>query len=226
MAINALLTLSPFPAINEGMSKINLIESVNDLPEGVTFPNNMVAIDTETQGLNVKRDRLCVCQLSDGEGNVWLVKFDGQDWSAPNLKALLADQNITKIFHYARFDIAVLQHYLGVMSAPIFCTKIASKLVRTYTDRHGLKSLVEEVLGERMDKTEGQSDWSAPTLTEAQKHYAAADVIYLHALKAKLEDRLKQRGFLPIANACFSFLPVRAALDLNGWEEHDIFAHR
>ncbi len=208
-----------------GMS-IKIIESTNDLPDGVTFPDGMVAIDTETLGLNVKRDRLCVAQLGDGKGNVWLVKFDGSDYSAPNLKALLNDPRVQKIFHYARFDVAVFREYLDVDVTPVFCTKIASKLVRTYTDKHGLKNLTEELLGVQMDKFQQQSDWSAPVLTEAQKHYAASDVIYLHELKIELESRLRARGRLELAASCFNFLPTRVALDLAGWDEHDIFAHR
>lgn len=205
---------------------IKIIESTNDLPDGVTFPDGMVAIDTETLGLNVKRDRLCVAQLGDGKGNVWLVKFDGTDYSAPNLKALLVDPRVQKIFHYARFDIAVFREYLDVDVAPLFCTKIASKLVRTYTDKHGLKNLTQELLGVEMDKFQQQSDWSAPILTEAQKHYAASDVIYLHDLKTELENRLRERNRLELAIQCFTFLPTRVALDLAGWEETDIFAHR
>lgn len=205
---------------------IKIIESTNDLPDGVTFPDGMVAIDTETLGLNVKRDRLCVAQLGDGKGNVWLVKFDGTDYAAPNLKTLLVDPRVQKIFHYARFDIAVFREYLDVDVAPLFCTKIASKLVRTYTDKHGLKNLTQELLGVEMDKFQQQSDWSAPILTEAQKHYAASDVIYLHDLKTELENRLRERNRLELAIQCFTFLPTRVALDLAGWEETDIFAHR
>ena len=206
--------------------KINLIESVNDLPADAKFPNGAVAIDTETLGLNLHRDRLCVAQLSDGEGNVWLVKFDGTDYSAPNLNKLLADEKITKIYHYARFDVASLYHYLGTMSAPNYCTKIASRLTRTYTDRHGLKTIVGELLGEMMDKTEQSSDWASPMLSEAQKHYAACDVIYLHQLKEEFDVKLKDRGREDLAQSCFDFIPTRVQLDLSGWDEEDIFAHR
>lgn len=207
------------------MAKVNLIECANDLPADVNFPNGMVAMDTETLGLNLLRDRLCVCQLSDGEGNVWIVKFDGKDYSAPNLKKLLADPSVTKIFHFARFDVAALYHYLGTMPQPVYCTKIASKLTRTYTEKHGLKSITAELLGELMDKTEQSSDWAAPQLSEAQKHYAAGDVIYLHALKKELDIKLEDRQRQHLAKACFDFLPTRAELDLAGWPETDIFSH-
>ena len=207
------------------MAKVNLIECANDLPADVNFPNGMVAMDTETLGLNLLRDRLCVCQLSDGEVNVWIVKFDGKDYSAPNLKKLLADPSVTKIFHFARFDVAALYHYLGTMPQPVYCTKIASKLTRTYTEKHGLKSITAELLGELMDKTEQSSDWAAPQLSEAQKHYAAGDVIYLHALKKELDIKLEDRQRQHLAKACFDFLPTRAELDLAGWPETDIFSH-
>ena len=205
---------------------INVIESLNDLPADAKFPNGMAAVDTETLGLNLHRDRLCVCQIGDGEGNVWLVKFDGTDYSAPNLKAMLADPRILKIFHYARFDLASLYKYIGQMPTPAYCTKIASKLTRTYTEKHGLKSIVTELLGEDMDKTEQSSDWAAAKLSEAQKHYAASDVIYLHQLKAVLDEKLKDRNRMQLAQNCFDFLPTRVELDLAGWEETDIFAHR
>lgn len=204
---------------------VNITESLNDLPEGVTFANDMVAVDTETMGLNIKRDRLCVVQLGDGEGNVWLVKFDGTDYSAPNLKAVLGNPRLLKIFHFARFDVAVLQEYLGVTAAPLFCTKIASKLTRTYTERHGLKALVDELLGINMNKEQQSSYWGAPVLSEAQKSYAASDVIHLHQLKDALEQRLKDVDRLELAQNCFDFLPTRAALDIEGWPDHDIFAH-
>lgn len=204
---------------------MNFIESLNDLPAGLTFPNGL-AIDTETLGLNIHRDRLCLAQLSDGNGNVWLVKFDGTDYSAPNLKALLEDTSVEKIFHYARFDVGVFKHYLGTDTAPVFCTKIASKLTRTYTDKHGLKNLVAELLGITLDKEQQQTDWSAPTLTEQQKQYAANDVLHLHGLREKLKVSLAERGRTDMATACFSFLPHRIALDLAGWEESDIFSHR
>jgi ribonuclease D len=204
---------------------INIVECDGDLPTGIHFPNGMVAIDTETLGLNVKRDRLCLCQLADGTGNVWLVKFDGSDYSAPNLKKLLADPKILKLFHFARFDMAVLSHALGTMPAPVYCTKIASRLTRTYTDRHSLKALVEEIIGESLDKNEQSSDWAEPLLTESQKHYAASDVLYLHTLKEALDEKLTSRNRRNLAQACFGFLESRVQLDLAGWETTDIFAH-
>jgi ribonuclease D len=204
---------------------INIVECENDLPADARFPNGMVAIDTETLGLNVRRDRLCLCQLADGAGNVWLVKFDGSNYSAPNLNKLLADPKILKIFHFARFDMAALCNALGTMPAPVYCTKIASRLTRTYTDRHSLKILVEEIVGESLDKNEQSSDWAEPVLTEAQKHYAASDVLYLHALKEALDEKLADRNRRDLAQACFDFLAGRVQLDLAGWDTTDIFAH-
>lgn len=195
-----------------------------DLPEGLTFTQS-VAIDTETLGLNPHRDRLCVVQLSSGDGSAHLVQFDGKDYSAPRLKALLSDASVLKIFHFARFDVAVLAKYLGVNVAPIYCTKIASKLVRTYTDRHGLKDLASELLGVELSKQQQSSDWGAPALTQQQMAYAASDVLHLHALKAKLDEMLKREGRTHLAVAAFDFLPVRAELDLAGYDEMDIFAH-
>src|SRR5262249_11333713 len=188
------------------------------------------AIDTETMGLKPGRDRLCLVQLSAGDGTAHLVKFDvnreqGGAYAAPNLIALLRDPGVTKIFHYARFDIAVLQHYLGVMPQPIYCTKIASKLVRTFTDRHGLKDLCRELLGIELSKEQQSSDWGAAELTPAQLKYAAADVLHLHALRAKLDEMLVREGRSAIAASCFAFLPTRALLDLAGWGEEDIFQH-
>ncbi len=196
----------------------------NDLPAGVTFKGS-VAIDTETMGLNPHRDRLCLAQLSAGDGSAHLVQFDGADWSAPRLKALLTDASVLKIFHFARFDIAMLQQHLGVVTGPVYCTKIASKLVRTYTDRHGLKDICTELLGVDLSKQQQSSDWGAETLTDQQKHYAASDVLHLHALKAKLDAMLAREGRMAVAEACFGFLPVRAGLDLGGFEDLDIFAH-
>jgi ribonuclease D len=195
-----------------------------DLPAGLGF-GNAVAIDTETMGLKPGRDRLCLVQLSAGDGTAHLVKFDQGPYAAPNLIALLRDPGVTKIFHYARFDIAVLQHYLGVMPQPIYCTKIASKLVRTFTDRHGLKDLVRELLAIELSKEQQSSDWGAPELTQAQLKYAATDVLHLHALRAKLDEMLAREGRAAIAEACFGFLPTRALLDLAGWGEEDIFQH-
>lgn len=195
-----------------------------DLPAGLSFPNG-VAIDTETLGLNPHRDRLCLVQLSSGDGNAHLVKFDGESYAAPRLKALLADKAVLKIFHFARFDVAVLQNYLGVETAPIYCTKIASKLARTYTDRHGLKDLCSELLGVELSKQQQSSDWGAPELTESQLAYAASDVLHLHALKARLDEMLAREGRAGFAAAAFNFLPERAKLDLAGFQDSDIFAH-
>ena len=195
-----------------------------DLPASVTFKDS-VAIDTETLGLNPLRDRLCLVQLSAGDGDAHLVQFDGSDYGAPHLKALLTNPAITKIFHFARFDIAVLKHYLGVETAPIYCTKIVSKLVRTYTDRHGLKDLVSELAGVELDKQQQSSDWGAATLTDKQRQYAASDVLHLHAAKAKLDAMLDRDGRRAFAEAAFRFLPARAALDLSGFGENDIFSH-
>ena len=195
-----------------------------DLPPGLDFGTS-VAVDTETLGLNPKRDRLCVVQLSGGDGNSHLVQFDRDEFDAPNLSALLADLDITKIFHFARFDIATLRQHLNVLCAPVYCTKIASKLVRTYTDRHGLKDLCRELLKLDLNKQQQSSDWGAETLSREQLEYAAADVLYLHELKQLLDAMLEREGRTHFANACFAFLPVRAELDLAGWSEEDLFAH-
>ena len=194
-----------------------------DLPPG-RFSAKAIAVDTETLGLNPNRDRLCLVQLSDGDGTAALVQISPGD-KAPELKRLLADEGVVKIFHYARFDVAVLKHYLGVDTAPIYCTKIASKLARTYTDRHGLKDLCRELLGIELSKQQQSSDWGADTLSPDQLNYAASDVLYLHALKERLDKMLEREGRQHFARACFAFLPVRAELDLKGWSEIDIFAH-
>ena len=196
----------------------------NDLPEEVSF-EGAVAVDSETMGLNPHRDRLCVVQLSDGQGDAHLVKFDGKDYSAPRLKALLADPSRLKIFHFARFDVAVFRHWLEVETTPIYCTKIASRLARTYTDRHGLKDVVRELVGVELSKQQQSSDWGAETLTEAQQTYAASDVLYLHQVREGLDAMLTRQGRMEMAAACFGFLPMRAALDLAGWAEQDIFSH-
>ena len=196
----------------------------NDLPANVTFSGS-VAIDTETLGLKPHRDRLCLVQLSAGDGTAHLVQLDGKDWSAPRLKALLADPAVLKIFHFGRFDMAVLEQHLGVMPQPVYCTKIASKLARTYTDRHGLKDLCSELIGIDLSKQQQSSDWGAEKLSDQQRHYAASDVLHLHALKAKLDAMLAREGRTDLAEACFRFLPVRAKLDLGGFEDEDIFAH-
>jgi ribonuclease D len=195
-----------------------------DLPDLSRFQQS-VAIDTETQGLNLSRDRLCLVQLSSGDGSADIVQIPPGETSAPNLERLLADAAITKIFHYARFDIAVLFNRLGVMAEPIFCTKIASKLTRTYTDRHGLKDLVKDLLDIELSKVQQSSDWAADTLSEAQLAYAASDVLHLHALKQRFDVRLAREGRAELAAACFRFLPTRAKLDLAGWGEEDVFAH-
>ena len=196
-----------------------------DLPEGLSFGSS-VAIDTETLGLNPHRDRLCLVQLSAGDGTAHLVQLGPSDYAAaPRLKALLTDPSVLKIFHFARFDIAVLEKYLGVTVAPIYCTKIVSKLVRTYTDRHGLKDLVGELLGIELSKQQQSSDWAAKSLSQQQLAYAASDVLHLHALKAKLDTMLDREGRRPFAEAAFAFLPTRAKLDLAGFAEDDIFAH-
>ena len=196
-----------------------------DLPEGV-LGSGPVAIDTETMGLNPLRDRLCLVQISDGSGDEHLVRFKpGSAYDAPVLKAILTDPNRLKLFHFARFDIAALQQALGVVTAPVYCTKIASKLIRTYTDRHGLKELVKELLNHDLSKQQQTSDWGAPEINDAQRDYAASDVRYLHRLKEKLDVRLEREGRVELAQACFDFLPARALLDLAGWAETDIFAH-
>ena len=196
-----------------------------DLPAGV-MADGPIAIDTETMGLLTPRDRLCVVQISDGRGDEHLVRFGpGSSYDAPNLKALVADPARLKLFHFARFDIAALQHYLGVLAAPVYCTKIASRLVRTYTDRHGLKELVRELLSQEISKQQQSSDWGGPVLSDAQREYAASDVRYLHQLMAELDRRLEREGRTGLAQACFDFLPHRALLDLAGWPEVDIFAH-
>ena len=194
-----------------------------DLPPG-RFAAKSIAVDTETLGLNPHRDRLCLVQLSDGDGTAALVQVD-REGEAPELKRLLADESVLKIFHYARFDVAVLKHYLGVNTAPVYCTKIASKLARTYTDRHGLKDLCRELLGIELSKQQQSSDWGAAELSPDQRNYAASDVLYLHALKERLDGMLEREGREHLARACFSFLPTRAELDLKGWAEMDIFAH-
>ena len=197
-----------------------------DIAAGLFAPGASIAVDTETMGLITPRDRLCVVQLSDGGADEHLVRFNpGSDYAAPNLKALLADRDRLKLYHFGRFDIAAIDHYLGVVAAPVYCTKIASRLVRTYTDRHGLKELVRELLGLDISKQQQSSDWGGPELSDAQKDYAASDVRFLHRLKAELDRRLVRERRMELAQACFDFLPARAALDIAGWPETDIFAH-
>ena len=196
-----------------------------DLPADV-LAAGPVAVDTETMGLVTTRDRLCLVQISDGNGDEHLVRFaNGSAYDAPNLKAVLGDPARLKLYHFARFDLAAIEHYLGVVAAPVFCTKIASKMTRTYTDRHGLKNLVQELLGEDMSKQQQSSDWGADVLSEAQREYAASDVRFLHRMHVILVERLKREGRLELAQACYDFLPARARLDLAGWAEKDIFSH-
>lgn len=203
---------------------------IGDLPEGLTFGDS-VAVDTETAGLHPLRDRLCLIQLSSGDGDAHLVQFrrpaPGQrpDFSAPNLRQLLADPAVQKIFHFGRFDLAVMQRDLGLHATPVFCTKIASKLVRTYTDRHGLRDICQELLSVSISKEQQSSDWGAETLTDAQIGYAASDVLHLHALRNALTVMLERENRMAFAQSCFAFLPTRAALDLAGWDSVDIFAH-
>jgi ribonuclease D len=197
-----------------------------DIPAGLFAPGADIAVDTETMGLITPRDRLCVVQLSDGGPDEHLVRFSpGSDYAAPNLKALLSDVNRVKLYHFARFDLAAIQHYLGVIAGPVYCTKTASRLVRTYTDRHGLKELVREMLGQDISKAQQSSDWGGPDLSDAQRDYAASDVRFLHRLRDELDRRLAREKRTALAQACFDFLPARAALDLAGWPEIDIFAH-
>ena len=197
-----------------------------DLPSGDLFAPGPIAIDTEAMGLHPGRDRLCLVQIADGRGDEHLVRFNpGSDYLAPNLKALVGDPNRLKIYHFARFDIAIMQHYLGVMAAPLFCTRTASRLVRTYTDRHGLKELVREMLSQDLSKQQQSSDWGAPEINDSQRDYAASDVRFLHALMDQFVVRLEREGRTQLAQSCFDFLPARALLDLAGWDEQDVFAH-
>ncbi len=196
----------------------------NDLPDNLSFSGS-IAIDTETLGLKPARDRLCLVQLSAGDGDAHIVQFDGQNYDAPNLKALLSDRAIVKIFHFARFDLAIIAHYLKVHAAPLWCTKIASKLTRTYTERHGLKDLCRELLDIDLSKAQQSSDWAATDLSDAQLNYAASDVLHLHALKERLDAMLERGGRRQMAEACFDFVLVRSAMDLAGFDDMDIFAH-
>lgn len=196
----------------------------NDLPDDLDL-GPVVAIDCETMGLNPHRDRLCVIQMSSGDGNAHLVQVAKGQTEAPNLCKMLEDPSVLKLFHFGRFDIAAMYHAFGALTAPVYCTKIASKLVRTYTDRHGLKNLLQELLSVDVSKQQQMSDWGAETLTDAQLDYAASDVLYLHGLREKLNERLAREGRTEVAQACFDFLPTRAKLDLAGWPEQDIFAH-
>jgi ribonuclease D len=216
-------TLAARPAIDQGKTMtIHLYK--NDLPDGLDL-GPVVAIDCETMGLNPHRDRLCLVQISGGDGHAHLVHVDKGQTEAPNLARMLEDPEVLKLFHFGRFDIAAMYHAFGALAAPVFCTKIASKLVRTYTDRHGLRNLCQELLNIDISKMQQSSDWGAPKLTDAQMTYAASDVLYLHRLKDIFETRLEREGRTEIAQACFDFLPTRARLDLAGWPEIDIFSH-
>jgi ribonuclease D len=196
-----------------------------DLPDGVFAGASIIAIDSETMGLRLGRDPLCVVQLSSGDGNAHVVRLDRSTYDCPNLKALLTDANVLKLFHFGRFDIAMFELHLGVVTAPVYCTKIASKLARTYTDRHGLKDVSRELLGVELSKVQQSSDWGSATLSADQVAYAASDVLHLHALRDKLNVMLVREGRMALADAAFAYLPHRASLDLAGWEDVDIFAH-
>ncbi len=196
----------------------------NDIPADLDF-GPVVAVDGEMMGLSLVRDRLCLVQLSAGDGTAHLVKFDGKNYDAPNLSRLLADKNVLKIFHFGRHDLAIIYKYLGVMTAPVYCTKIASKLVRTFTNYHGLRAVVKDFLGIDMDKQQQTTDWGLETLTQEQLNYAASDVLHLHAVKDALDKMLQREGRTALAQACFDFLPARALLDLGGWQDEDIFQH-
>jgi ribonuclease D len=197
-----------------------------DLAEDVSFADGPIAVDTEAMGLVPGRDRLCLVQLSDGKGDEHLVRFAmDSDYSAPRLKALLSESERLKLYHFARFDVAVMSKYLGIIAAPLYCTRTASRLVRTYTDRHGLKDLAKEMLGQDLSKQQQCSDWGAAEISDAQREYAASDVRYLHALKEKLDERLERENRVALAQGCFDFIPYRALLDVAGWADQDIFAH-
>jgi len=203
---------------------MNVTLHEGDLPDGLDL-GPVVAIDTETLGLKPVRDRLCLVQLSAGDGNVHLVKFSEPKYDAPNLKKLLADPKVLKLFHFARFDVGVMKSYLGVVTAPVYCTKIASKIARTYTNHHSLKNLCKDLLGVDIDKQQQTTDWGAAVLSPEQVEYAATDVLYLHRMKAILDESLKREGRAHLAAACFDFLPHRALLDMAGWQDEDIFSH-
>jgi len=208
----------------DGVNELTNILHKGDLPDTLDL-GSIVAIDCETMGLNLYRDRLCLVQLSGGDGIAHMVQIEAGQDSAPNLCKLLANEKILKVFHFGRFDIAVLLKTFGILTGPVYCTKIASKLIRTYTDRHGLKNLLQELLDTDISKQQQSSDWGSETLTDAQLEYAASDVLYLHSLKKELDLRLKREGRFDLAKSCFDFLPTRAMLDLAGWPETDIFAH-
>jgi ribonuclease D len=203
---------------------MNVTQHEGDLPAGLDL-GPVVAIDTETLGLRPRRDRLCLVQLSAGDGDVHLVKFSSDKYDAPNLVKLLGDKNVTKLFHFGRFDIGMMYTYLNVVTAPVYCTKIASRIARTYTGHHSLKNLVKDLLGIELDKHQQTTDWGASTLSPEQVEYAASDVLYLHRIRAQLDEALVREGRMELAQACFDFLPHRALLDIAGWPDEDIFAH-
>lgn len=204
----------------------NIVLVHEDLPPGLTFSSGMVALDTETTGLSLQTDRLCLCQVGDGEGNAWLVKFSGESYNAPNLKRLLEDPRLVKLFHFARFDVAILQKFLNVPDInPVFCTKIASKLVRPNTGKHNLRTLVQQFAGVELDKTEQMSNWAAETLTESQMAYAASDVLYLHKLYEGLTAMLAEQNLNHVMDQALKFLPTRVEMDLRGMPEGDLFSH-
>ena len=207
------------------MKKVTTFLHEGDLPAGVLAGASAIAIDSETMGLRLGRDPLCVVQISAGDGDAHVVRLSRPDYDCPNLKALLTDPNVTKLFHFGRFDIAMFQLHLGVTTTPVYCTKIASKLARTYTDRHGLKDVTRELLGVDLSKVQQSSDWGSPTLSPEQLAYAASDVLHLHALRTRLNAILVREGRMALAEAAFAYLPHRAILDLAGWEDVDIFAH-
>jgi ribonuclease D len=220
----ATIAAAPLPLRIPPVHALDIELYHNDLPDGLDL-GALVAVDSETMGLNVQRDRLCLVQLSAGDEVCHLVQFTGEGYVAPNLLRLFADPSVTKLFHFARFDLAMIQHHLGVVCRPVYCTKVASKLARTFTDRHGLRDLCRELLGVDLSKQQQTSDWGAAELSEEQLNYAASDVLYLHRLKAVLDEMLAREGRQDLAQACFDFLPARAALDLAGWSDVDIFAH-
>ena len=213
-----------YVAHNEGLIPMTVYLHEGDLPDDLDLGPE-VAVDSETMGLRYGRDPLCVVQLSSGNGDAHVVRLNRPQYDCPNLKRLMADPDVLKIFHFGRFDIAMMQLHLGVETRPVYCTKIGSKLARTYTDRHGLKDVARELAGVDLSKAQQSADWGAPQLTQAQLDYAASDVLYLHAIKARLDMMLEREGRAELAKACFDFLPTRSALDLAGWEEMDIFAH-
>jgi ribonuclease D len=218
-------TIAVWPAANDSRSdRVSVTLHRGDLPPGLSW-GSVVAVDTETMGLNPLRDRLCLVQLSAGDGTCHAVQIPLGPPAAPNLAALLGDPAVTKLFHFARFDIATIARHLGVQCRPVYCTKIASRLTRTFTDRHGLKDLCRDLIGVELSKQQQSSDWGAPELTQEQLRYAADDVLHLHKLKARLDAMLAREGRTALAEACFAFLPARAALDLAGWPDTDIFAH-